>query len=376
MRIINCKINLQMDLSSTQKQMARDFYEKLYERKMDEISRRVTEKLHTLSNQPKITSLLKFRVIDARHPTAKTAIISIWNPSEFHESNIREGKFIEISNASASGLQRSDVQISAGRNTIFKEVFSTVQDQHRQMERKLTLISEIDPKMFSPYFNEFDTVGYVVAIEECNEKKFQPVYIADAAKNLMCINFWLGIKEYAYDDVVICGRFLAISQLQWRSWDNAQNRSGFLLAFASEFTVFTENPRATHLKSGLEQLQHDIESISDLNVFRDGCKEVIGAFKAKSTASKDITPLRTISINNFANISPMVTPLSNRTSLGLRAPKDFSQSVPSSIVRNKMDILGNVPAPPPISPLFLRRGSTKQSLKRAFKSPLANPSKR
>lgn len=362
----------QAELSETQHSMLFDYRQKVYEQRLDEISRRVKEKLNAENDQKtKVSRMLKIRVIDAQRPDRKTAIVSIWNPKEHHMEILREGRFIEMRNASASGLRWSELQISAGQRTTFRVISSPLLDRHEQMARVFTPISAIQPMEFQPIFNEFDTVGYVVSVEKEPYLRFQPVHVADAAGNLLCINFFIGVKEYAYDDVVQPGKCIAISQAEWRR-TNQMKHSRIPQAYATEYTTFMEKPPSNHLKTPSENLRNAFESIADIGRFVEQCRETVEAAKLSNQASTStVTPVRT-GHNNAATPTPSSLTL-NRSRI-LNTPREFSPGAghPISLVRQKIEKLGSYPSVSPITPIVLKSSITRRSLRSAFKSPLGN----
>lgn len=334
-----------MELSHTQHKMATDYYSKMYNEKMDEISCRVRERINLTEERPKSTPMLKIRVVDARQPTAsKTAILCIWGAEESHDE-ITENRFYDIRNMSASKSRGNNLQISAGRNTVFRDIsqsLSQMREIHLEMRRRCIDIAEVTSKDFKPFFHEFDTVGYVLMIDEV-EPKFQSVFLVNAAKKAFCVKFWNSISKFAYDDVIQVGRFLAIKNIEWRSAD-ALDRRGNCQGFATQLTTFTENPKTKLLTDNLDRLKREFKEISDMEAFETEARGMVEQMKLANRSSTS-TPLRILNTSNTSNPSP------------------------TSSVHQKINKLSTYGQPPPLSPLILNH-SLNESVRRPFKIPL------
>lgn len=338
-----------MELSPGQQKMVSDYYERIYCEKMDEISRRVQEKIaNAEEDKPTSTPLLKMRVTDARKPTTKTAVISIWGANNSHQG-IMENRFYDIHKVSASGRQNQDMQITAGRSTTFSEIpsaLSQTQELHMEMQRKVVDISEITSADFKPYFHEFDTVGYVLMIDNNNnERKFQSVFLVNANKKILCIKFWIGISEFAYDDIIKVGRFLATKNLDWRR-ANAFDRKGNAQCFVTNLTTFTANPKERLLSEHLHRLREEFKQIENLELYVHECSELIEQTKMMNK-SIVITPLRSFNTCNVSTPSP------------------------TSSVQKKISRLNNYGEAPPLSPLTISNRN-KALIRRPFKTPIHN----
>lgn len=250
---------------------------------MEEINHRVKEKLaFILKNQGKFIPLLKFKVADEMS-FGHTAIVTIWKPTDDMFSLIQEGAVYEMTSAKTRGFEANEMQIYAGKETIFKKLCS---DRVPSIYcRRHISISEIVP-IDAPELNELDTTGIVVHVGD-DTNVFQAVYVADADCNIVRINFWMGLTKYAYDDVVKPKRFLAIKNLQWRSTSNSKP---IPCAYASDFSTFTENPTSPELLSAISNLKLKFESVN-MEEFIDECME-----KIQSQKSPFQTPARTESM--------------------------------------------------------------------------------
>lgn len=317
----------------TQKQLLQNHQTLMNDKKTDRIHKLAREKLKNWSSVAKTTPKLKVRLIDAQNPTiSKMAILDIWNASE-DMIDIRENTFVEIRQAMAKGKCGRNILITTYGTSSIRELSDYQTERHANFRRKLTNLHEIDARTFKPLFHEFDTLGYVVEMSEAIPGQFQSIFFIDANKNFLCIKFWHSVKEYGYDDVVQTGRFLYISQLDWRP-QHTTNRNNFPQAFANEYTMFTENPKDKEKSNALETLRQEFRTL-DLGNYISECR---------SELDKDVSNISNVSnMDNTTPLRPRNLNLNNVT----RTPIDCSCS-PSQSVENRISRLrsyGDLPAP-------------------------------
>jgi hypothetical protein len=192
----------------------------------------------------------------------KTALVSFWSPTEDLLEAVKEGKVIEIVNA-AAGPFIDEIQVTAGRSSSIKPVKMDLQadDKFAAFFRHETKISEINSR-FSPPQNEFDVACVVIKVESNAVNGFQKVYVADDEMNVLCLNFCSSIENYAYDDVMIEGRFFYARNLQWRI--SHATTSQIPQAFAIiDTTSFIVNPKNVVQQQRLEKLEAEIKKDFD-----------------------------------------------------------------------------------------------------------------
>lgn len=332
-------------MTSTQKQQLSDFQAKQIDVRNELINQRVRERISAdATNHRKINQLLKVKVIDAARPTT-TAMLSVWSPTESLVEMLRENQLVQLCNASASGIRYNELQISAGRNCQFRRLPNASKLIYDEYRRRVTKISAICEPNFTPLFNELDTVGLVVKIGHSNSRKFQPAFLVDKSMNVMCVNFWAGLKSFAYDDLVVVGAVLAVRDLQWRTISSVQTIPS---TFATEFTTFTEHPKTSELAD-------------EFNALREFVSKQDKAFLVQQSLLK-IESMRSGPKPNLSVLSPK-TPLlvrdesrnNNSTNSLLRTPTDFSPGVGQLIapVQRRIDKLSMYGEAPPLSPLVL-----------------------
>lgn len=258
----------QMDLTAAQKKLLTDYQTKLYENKQNKIAAIVEKKLNVSAQPPKSTALQKVRLIDATAPNAqKTAILSIWNANA--QISLRENTLFDLRFVTANGMRGKDVLLTASNRSIFREVKPFASTVYGAFTRSLTAIADIDSPKFKPHCNEFDTMGVVVKVDCVASDHYQSVFVADAQQNLLCVKFWGGLQQYAYEDVVKEQKIIVMSQLEWRSYKRL-NLNGVVQAFATQITTFSENSKSSERLYALNCLRKQFDDI-DLTAFTGKC---------------------------------------------------------------------------------------------------------
>lgn len=266
----------------TQNRLLGAYKMKKDEERVDRINRIVKEKFSE-STQRKTSSMLKVRLIDATDPKpTKSPILVIWNADE-GQLALRENMLIDMKAAVANGMRGKDIQLTSGKYTQIRELKARPIEATNQFKRKITFLAEIDDQQFRPFFNEFDTIGYCFEMDETVAGQYQSVYIVDAHRNVLCLKFWNGVKEYAYDDIVCVGKFLVFSNLDWRP-TYCINVNGVLQAFATEFTICSECPKSDDRKKLVDALRDEFKAI-DIDQYTVECS-------ANKRNKNPTTPLR------------------------------------------------------------------------------------
>lgn len=85
-------------------------------------------------------------------------------------------------------------------------------------------------------------------------KNFQAAYLAyphtDSQSSYLSILFWQGISSHGYAEILTAGSVIACSNLEWRratSWN-------IPMAYCTERSAFTRNPRHNHLQQPFIEL--------------------------------------------------------------------------------------------------------------------------
>lgn len=275
-------------------------------------------------------------------------MLSVWSPHESLVEMLRENQFVQLCNASASGIRYSELQLSAGRNSQFQRLQMSSTVKHDEFRRRVTKISAIGELNFVPLFNELDTVGLVVKIGHSNSRKFQPAYLVDEFMNVMCVNFWAGLKSFAYDDLVTVGAILAVRDLQWRTISSNQTIPS---TFATEFTTFTEHPKSTELAHELNVLREFIFNQDKTAIIQQSLIKIESMKSAPKPTASVFSPKTPLKSRNNGTRS-LDTSIVNDI---LRTPAEFSPGVGPLIspVQRRIDKLSTYGEAPPLSPLVL-----------------------
>lgn len=283
-------------MTHSQKKMLLDYKDKLNCSRDEIIRSRVNEKLASIDkNTRKFIPLLRFKITDGMS-FDKTALVTVWKPTEEILSMIKEGTVFDLTGSSARGISFNEFQIYAGKGAHFTKI-NAVSPVPVTLHRRHTNISEIlSVENFS--LNELDTTGLVVHVGEISHK-FQPVFLADCDQNIMCIYFYESVKAFAYDDVVQRKRFLAVKNLQWRKSSNSQP---IPCTYATEYSLFTVNPQSSELSVALEHLKTQFSNV-DLNTYIDACMEKVRSHNS----SFQSTPGRTASMSSLQSSGSSIT---------------------------------------------------------------------
>lgn len=139
-----------MELTQSQQRMLSEYRQIIYNKQLDEIDRRAQKALAAeYPNESKKTCMLKIRVIDARKPGQKSAIVSVWRPNETNLQMLREGQFCEMKCATVSGSRFDELEISTTPRTIFQmQSGLDILPEHLHWSRIFTPIGDIRPLAF------------------------------------------------------------------------------------------------------------------------------------------------------------------------------------------------------------------------------------
>ena len=343
-----------MNLSASQTKLLEDYRTKLIDEKQNKVAAIVHEKLSVMENPITSMPLQKLRLIDVTSPCpTKTAILSIWNAGDAY-ATLQENTFLELQNVTANGVRGKDMQLTANSFALIRPIQMPPMSLHGVFARKLIPLAEIDPNRFQPNFNEFDTLGYVLKVEDTvPNHPFQSVFIVDAFRNILCIKFWGTIQQHAYEDIVRVNKCLVISQLEWRP-HNRFNRTGVTQAFVTELTTFSECPKSAERSSALNDLREKIDQM-DLNVFIESCCNKLG----EGVQMNKENSMSNISSNSTMNQSMMI-----RTG-AIASPAIHSPSV----LIQRIDRLRSVGSPPAFRSSYLQKNQTPNGSHKPFKTP-------
>nr|XP_033197248.1 breast cancer type 2 susceptibility protein homolog isoform X2 [Bombus vancouverensis nearcticus] len=307
-----------------------------------------------------VTPLLKIRVIEEE----TNAILSVWSPSAEVIDILKEGNCISLCNVMPWAKRGNELLLTANRNTSFIQV--NISDNSFRL-RTYTALCEISKPTFTPAYGEFDTVGIIASIgnEPYGMKNFQAVYLAyphaDSVSSYLSILFWHGISSFGYAEILTVGSLVACGNLEWRratSWN-------IPVAYCTERSIFTHNPRDSHLQEPLENLKR---LITDVSTYIDTCVVEISEKVQKKSMMR----------NNFNR------DVSNEN---INANKQFNDHVyqefqgrslinnqlaKSVAIQKRLEKLQSYGEPSSLSPITLNNSSKRVSLE--FQSPIQSRS--
>ncbi|CAK9796960.1 Breast cancer type 2 susceptibility protein homolog [Anthophora quadrimaculata] len=312
-----------------------------------------------------VTPLLKIRVVEEEI----SAILSIWSPAEDVMDILKEGNYISICNVVPSAKRGNELQLTASRNSLFNQINVS---NTNYPPRTYTALCDINKSTFTPAYGEFDTVGIVVSIgsEPYGMKNFQAVYIAypysGSQSSYLSILFWHGISSYGYAEILTVKSFVACNNLEWRratSWN-------IPMAYCTERSTFTRNPRQSHLQKPFDDLKR---LITDANTYVSTCTAEISEEIQKKSITR-MSDQYMLERNNFNKISSNESSNSDRQ-FGNYPAQEFQRKsllgnhpAKSTAIQKRLEKLQFYGEPSSLSPIVLNNSSKRVSSE--FQSPL------
>lgn len=277
---------------------------------------------------------------------------------------LEENCLFEFQNVTANGTKSNDVQLTAHKSTTYtrldRENAATPSASLQPFLRSVVPIGDIDWSTFHPAFKEFDTVGVVVYVGTSDTKKFQSIYLADTAMDLLCVNFWYGLAEYAYDDLIAERKVLCVANLQWRTISRQRTVPQ---SFATEYTTFTENPRQPHLRAALDRFKVQLDAI-DRDQFFERCNEKVRELCDNSSLLSGSGMVVTPNTSAARSVS---TPLLSRSSTPRMQQHSTPLGASTSLTKRKLETLSTIyTSPPKLSPIVIHANPI---LRKGFKTP-------
>ncbi|KAL0858900.1 hypothetical protein ABMA27_011331 [Loxostege sticticalis] len=362
------------------------------EKLLQNIEERVRKKIEEkgLNVGRNVVTLLKIRVAGVEDKDSGVVVtkgfMSIWKPNDMLTEIIKEDSWIEVMNVVPTAIRYSEIHLSAGRQTVFNQSkfkeSNKVKPYLKAMVRKCYPVGELsqNPTMTTDY-NEIDTVGFIFQIDdESSKQPFQNMYLSDGERNIICVNFWGGLKKFGFQNVLDTGQIVSCTNLQKRAGNTRKSIPQFRV---TEFTFFTKTPKNLVARNMIVEIEKKISSLDK----RKYCEECV---KQKNNYSnkcltENVSPYRFNDLNLTKNKmfidSPLVAKREDNLNLtGLDFESSFRQTQELSPkskerkrkVNEKIARLKMIGEPPPISPISIINKS-----KRAFnsyKSPLAQTS--
>ena len=79
----------------------------------------------------------------------------------------------------------------------------------------------------------------------------------DSSSSYLTILFWQGVSSYGFSNILTVGSLIACINLECRKTRNAA--WSIPMCYCSDRTVFTRNPRQTHLLTAFEALKKQVD---------------------------------------------------------------------------------------------------------------------
>ncbi|CAH2056085.1 unnamed protein product, partial [Iphiclides podalirius] len=390
------------NLTKSQCVMLQDYSSRRREKLLQTVQSRVEERLKTtgLHTGRNVVPVMKIRLADISDSgEISKAMMSVWRPSDAVQDIIKEGVWIDMFNIVPTALRLSELQFSAGRQTIFSrsnyKESSKTEHITSQLKRTCCSIKDLvkNPVM-STYCNEVDLVGLVFLVdpsmadfESIKGQLFQNVYLTDAEKNIVCVNFWGGLKKFGYENILDTGQVLACMNLQKRAGNSRKSIPQFR---ATEFSHFTKTPKMLNLRQVVEDLNRTLSSINIKKLTEECVSKKNHYSILKYSDGENISPYR-INYSDYSvsrHKAYIDSPLTRKRNYmddvlnlsGLDFESTFKQTdtqdmAPSTLLRKKkvnekIAKLKMYGEPPPIIPIHIINQSNNAA--RAFKNPLSS----
>ncbi|XP_043262292.1 breast cancer type 2 susceptibility protein homolog isoform X2 [Colletes gigas] len=280
-----------------------------------------------------VTPVLKIRIIEEE----RSAILSVWSSNEETTDILKEGNYVSISNVMPLAKRCGEVQLTTNRSTLFNQINVSNIVYPR---RAYTALSEVKEASFAPAYGEFDTVGIVVSVgsEPYGMKNFEAVHFAYPSMNSR--SWYLN--------------------LEWRratSWS-------IPIAYCTERTTFTRNPRQSHFQQPFEDLKR---SIMDNGAYVAACAAEISEEVEKKSitrTSDHYTPNRNSNFDKISTNESSSNTLRELSGMSLTT----NETIKSVAIKKRLERLQYYGEPSSLSPIMLNNSSKRVSLD--FRSPV------
>lgn len=229
-------------------------------------------------------------------------------------------------------------------------------------------------------YNEIDTVGIIFEVEpstkDFDEKKqnFQNVFLADADKNMICVNFWGGLKKFGYENILDTGQIVTCVNLQKRAGNSRKSIPQYRV---TEFSYFTKTPKDKRASELTSELSEKLSKIKEK--FCEDCVVLKTNYSTLKTRNvENVSPYRFGDNTAKTLESPMNCDM-NLNLTGLDFESSFTiQMSPEQLLRKKrvkekIEKLKRYGEPPPLSSIHIINKSKNASA--TYKSPLISKDK-
>ncbi|XP_047542551.1 breast cancer type 2 susceptibility protein homolog isoform X2 [Vanessa atalanta] len=377
-----------VNLTESQTHLLEEHAMKKREKLMQNLQAKVQDmvKKRGLDVARNVVPLLKMRVADVHNDCISQAMITVWRPNECVLDLIAEGAWLDVYNVVPTTVRFSEVQISAGRQSIFQS--SKFNKNKTKMytdtlRRKCLPIKDLQ-HITTTDNNEIDTFGLIFLIEPPTNQ-FQNIYLTDESKNIISINFWGGIKKFGFENILDTGQIVACLNLQKRTGNTRKEIAQYR---ATEFSHFTRTCKIDFIRKMTEDLTKKFITI-DKKKFMNDCVAIKNNFiNFKYGNTENVTPYRlnnsdyNVSRNRLFIESPLAQKVDINLNLsGLDFESTFKQTDTQNLspkelarkrkVNEKIAKLKMYGEPPPLSSIHI---INKSNSIKPYKSPLITKS--
>ncbi|XP_069046248.1 breast cancer type 2 susceptibility protein isoform X2 [Lepisosteus oculatus] len=315
-----------------------------------------------------VTPVWKLLVVDCKNLQNNTAyFLNIWRPSTEVCSLLKEGCRYKIYQLATSETKRrignAAVQLTAMKKTQFEQlqVPPELLCQLYASREAVSFRSLLSPR-FQPVCGEVDLVGYVISITG-KQGGAPVVYLVNENRDFVAVKCWAGLSQLALEDIVQPRALLAVSNVQARPSPAAAVPT----AYAAELSVFSANPKETHLQAACTLLRSAAQGIE---CFFEAAEEKL------SKLIKEDFPCQSLKDLSSIPKTPIMKPDVQRESSNLVPGRSPQQSLcafehltptcgkpplhagrsddkgPKSLKRKRgLIYLSRIPSPPPLAPL-------------------------
>ncbi|XP_070798905.1 breast cancer type 2 susceptibility protein [Pituophis catenifer annectens] len=331
-----------------------------------------------------VSSIIKLRIVDyGTKENSKEVILNIWRPPSHVCSLLKEGgryRILQLSASHSKGkLKTNNIQLTATKKTQYLQLPVS---QENLLEvyrpRECLVYGKLMEPSFRPACSEVDLVGYIVCVTK--RAGFSTlVYLSDEHHTIIAIQICTDLKQFAIEDIIIPSALISATNLQWRP----EFKSDIPTLFAGELSAFSSNPKENHLQEIFKEFKNTIEN--------NGCFSKEAQYKVMNFLKSD--PLQLLSFSKECGLDPpwksdtgnkqITIPNSERRhqspltigksdikpsfSLGsAKVTPDFQETPKNYKKRKAMDLLSQVPSPPPVKPICT---FISPPLKKAFQPP-------
>ncbi|XP_075988810.1 BRCA2, DNA repair associated [Anticarsia gemmatalis] len=379
-------------LTSSQASLLESHTRTHQEKLIQAIQTRMRDRMDKMCIDRHVVSLMKCRVAAFSDTRVSKGMLSIWKPNDGIREIIKEGAWIDILNVIPTAVRYSEIQLSAGRQSVFSASKFKPPEKfnphiHLLLRKCYTIKDLASNPLMSTENNEIDTAGLIFLVDppienfDSTKDTFQNVYLTDADKNMICVNFWGGLKKFGFQNVLDTGQMVVCVNLQKRAGNTRKSIPQYRV---TEFSYFTQTPKNESARKVLNELNLKFVGF-DKRKFCEDCVVLKNNYSVIKNNNENVSPYRFVNhdINMSKNKVFVNSPLAKQDEFnltGLDFESSFKQDTELSEealqrkkkVNEKIARLKMYGEPPPLSKMHIINRSKQASS--SYKSPLLSNS--